>query len=168
MIEQADLEIVGRHLLHLGAGNHRDNMTRLRRFDHHCSMELAEEDFLGLVFLQNDEVLQIAPRGRNRTLRAVAERAITQGEARLSENWDLGENLRRMRKSLADGNVPREPLVICEASDGEQQYGLFYLQDGAHRALAFATLILLNETHYAPLLAFCSLSAPMWNRLAQA
>ena len=166
IIKEVGLNTVEQHLLQLGAGNHRDNMMRLRRFDRHCSMELAEEDFFGLVFLQNDEVLKIAPRGYDRTLRTVAERAITQGEARLSGNWDLGKNLRRMRESLAEGNAPREPLVICEARDGEWQFGPFYLQDGAHRALASATLILLNETPYKPQSAFCSLSAQMWDSLA--
>ena len=45
------------HILRMGGGNHPDNMKRLTRFEFHCTDELAEEDFFGLVFLQNDEVL---------------------------------------------------------------------------------------------------------------
>ena len=85
IVKETELETVEQHLVHLGAGNHRDNMTRLRRFDHHCIVELTEEDFLGLVFLQSDEVLNIAPRGYDRTLRAAAKRAIMLGDARVLE-----------------------------------------------------------------------------------
>lgn len=159
IIKETELETVERHLVHLGAGNHRDNMTRLRRFDRHCIVELSEEAFFGLVFLQNDEVLNIAPRGHDRSLRAIANRAIVLGNTRLSANWDLGENLRRMRESLASEDGLKQPLVVCEARDGEQQFGPFYLQDGSHRALAYATFILTNEAHYRPVLAFCSLSS---------
>jgi hypothetical protein len=168
IIKEADLETVEQHLVHLGAGNHRDNMMRLRRFDRHGIVEFAEEEFFGLVFLQNDEVLKIAPRGYDRTLRAVAKRAILLGEVRLSANWDLSENLRRMRESLAKDSLLNEPLVVCEARDGEQQHGPFYLQDGAHRALALATLILLDEAHYKPQSAFCSVSSRMWDHLTRA
>jgi hypothetical protein len=168
IVKEVELERVEQHLVHLGAGNHRDNMMRLRRFDHHCMVEFAEEDFFGLVFLQNDEVLSIAPRGYDRTLRAVAKRAIVLGEAKLSANWDLSENLRRMRKSLADDSAPIEPLVLCEARDGEQQYGRFYLQDGSHRALAFATLVLLNEAPYKPQSVFCSASSRVWDHIRNA
>lgn len=159
IIKETELETVVQHLVHLGAGNHGDNMTRLRRFDHHCIVELTEEDFFGLVFLQSDEVLNIAPRSYDRTLRAVAKRAMVLGDDRLSANWDMGENLRRMHESLVDQDGLKQPLVVCEARDGEQQFGQFYLQDGSHRALAYATLILTNEAHYRPVLAFCSLSS---------
>jgi hypothetical protein len=165
MIEQIGLEVVENHLLQLGAGNHRDNMTRLRRFECHCSMALTEEEFYRLVFLQNDEVLRIAPRGYDRTLRAVAERAISLEQPRLSANWDLAENLRRMREKLSKENFVQEPLVICEARDGEQQHGPFYLQDGSHRALACATLVLLNERKYERQIAFCSMSKRVYQSL---
>jgi len=168
IIKDADLETVEQHLIHLGSGNHHDNMMRLGRFDRHCIVEFAEEDFFRLVFLQNDEVLKIAPRGSDRTLRAVGRRAILLGEVRLSPNWDLGENLRRMRECLAKDDGLKQPLVVCEARDGEQQFGPFYLQDGSHRALAYATLILTNEVHYLPLSAFCSLSSWTQIRLPRA
>lgn len=168
ILKEAELETVEQHLVRLGGGNHRDNMTQLRRFDRHCIVQFAEEEFFGLVFLQNDEVLKIAPRGYDRTLHAVAKRAISLGDVRLSSNWDLSENLRRMRESLSGESGPNEPLVACEARDGEQQYGPFYLQDGSHRALAFATLILLNEARYNPQSAFCSVSFRMWDHLERA
>lgn len=169
IIAEAELETVEQHLVHLGAGNHRDNMTRLRRFDRHCIVEFSEEDFFGLVFLQNDDVLRIAPRGYDRTLRAVAKRAILLRDARLSANWDLGENLRRLRERISKHSLLlKEQLVVCEAHDGEQQHGPFYLQDGSHRALAFASLILLNEAPYSPQSAFCSVSSRVWDHLTRA
>ena len=147
-IARTSVELIGNHLLGLGGGNHRDNMARLARFECHYSVSLAEKEFLDLVFLQNDDVAKIAPRGCSRTLRAVAERAIALGQPRLASNWDLAENLRRMREKLASRSVFHEALVICEARNGEEQYGPWYIQDGSHRALAYATLMLLKETQY--------------------
>jgi hypothetical protein len=73
------LEVIENHLLRLGGRNHSDNMERLRRFKCHYSVSLVGEEFFELVFLQIDEVLRIAPRGDDRTLRAVARRAINLG-----------------------------------------------------------------------------------------
>jgi len=156
------LEAIENHLLRLGAGNHCDNIARLRRFECHCSVALVEKEFFELVFLQNDEVVRIAPRGDDRTLRAVAERTINLGQPRLGANWDLAENLRRMREKLGNGSIFQEALVVCEARDGEEQYGPWYLQDGSHRALACATLMLLNEAEYERQLAYCSMSKHMY------
>jgi hypothetical protein len=163
IIEQARLEGIESYLQSLGGGNQSDNMNRLRRFEHHCLVALTEEEFLGLVFLQNDEVLRIAPLGFDRTLRAVAERSVKLGQPRLSANWDLAENLDRMRERIGKADVFRGRLVICEARDGEEQFGPFYLQDGSHRALARATLLFLHEMPYDQQTAFCSTS-----RIAQA
>ncbi len=165
-IEHTKQEVIENHLLRVGGRNHRDNMERLRRFECHCSVSLVEEEFFKLVFLQNDDVLRIAPRGGDRTLRAVARRAINLRHPRLAANWDLAENLRRMREKLCTGSIFREALVICEARDGEEQYGPSYLQDGSHRALACATLMLLNEAQYEQQSAYCSMSKRMYQRLA--
>ncbi len=156
IIEQVDLEVVERHLSDLGMGNQADNMQRLERFRYHYLVSLTEDEFFGLVFLQNREVLRIAPRGFDRRLRAVAQRAINCGQPRLSDNWDLTENLRRMRERLKYSESPQQSLVICEARNGEERFGPFYLQDGSHRALARATLMLLNEAPFAQEIAFCS------------
>jgi hypothetical protein len=159
-IEQTSLEVIESHLLRMGGGNHPDNMERLRRFDCHCSVTLLEREFFELVFLQTDETVTIAPRGNDRTLQAVANRAIKNGQPRLSDNWDLAENLRRMRERIREGSMSQQPLVLCESRNGEEQHGPWYLQDGSHRALAFATLILLNEVQYNPHKAYCSMSRP--------
>ncbi len=140
-------------------------MERLARFECHCSVSLVEEEFLELVFLQNDEVARIAPRGGDGTLRAAAKRTINLEQPRLAANWDLAENLRRMREKLGKGSIFQEALVICEARDGEEQYGPWYLQDGSHRALACATLMLLNEAQYEQQIAYCSMSKSMYQRL---
>jgi hypothetical protein len=122
-------------------------------------VSLLAEEFLGLVFLQNDEVVRIAPRGDDRTLAAVARRAISLGQPRLTANWNLAENLCRMREKLASAsNIFGNALVICEARGGEEEYGPWYLQDGSHRALACAMLMLLNEAQYERQIAYCSMS----------
>jgi hypothetical protein len=165
-IEQVSLEVIENHLLHLGGGNHCDNMERLERFEFHCLVSLVEEEFFGLVFLQNDDVIRIAPRGDDRTLRAVARRTISLGQPRLSANWNLSENLSQMRKELGRRGIFRDALVICETRDGEEEYGPWYLQDGSHRALACATLTFLNEAQYEQQVAYCSMSERTYQRLS--
>lgn len=166
VLSQTGIEEIEGHLVRLGAGNHPDNLNRLMRFEFHCTIALAEQDFLGLVVLQNGEVLPISPRGYDRTLRAVAERAIKLGQPKLSNNWDLEANLQRMREKLGRENILRERLVICESRNGEERFGPFYLQDGSHRALAYATLILLGEAQYEEQVAFCSMSESLHNLLS--
>lgn len=165
-IEQTSLQVVEDHLLRLGGGNQRDNMERLRAFECHCSVSLSEEESLGLVFLQSHEVARIAPPGCDRTLRAVAQRAIDLGQPKLSDNWDLASNLSQMREKLLSGSI-YEALVICEARGGEERYGQWYLQDGSHRALAFATLMLLSEARYERQKAYCSMSRKTYQALSQ-
>ena len=167
ILEQTSIEKIEDHLLRLGGANHPDNMKQLMRFEFYCRSELAEDDFWGLVFLQNDEVLPISPRGYDRTLRSVAARAIELGQPRLSGNWDLGTNLQRMREKLAGESTFREQLLVCESRVGEQRFGRFYLQDGSHRALAYATLILLGEAQYEEQIAFCSMSESLHNVLSR-
>lgn len=166
MIRPTSLETIENHLERLGSGNNGDNMARLGRFESHCSGSLAEKEFFDLVFLQNnEEVLSIAPRDNNRTLRAVAKRAINLGQPMLSGNWDLAENLRRMREKLGQGSIFEEALVICESRNGEEKWGPWYLQDGSHRALACAMLILLHEARYAYQIAYCSMSETTYRDL---
>lgn len=163
VIAHTSLQSIENHLLSLGGGNHPDNMERLARFDGHYLVSLAENEFLDLVFLQNDDVAKIAPRGCSRALSAVAERGIALGQPRLASNWDLADNLRRMREKLTSRSVFHEPLVICEARNGEEQCGPWYIQDGSHRALAYTTLMLLKETPYEPQTAYCSMSKRMYH-----
>jgi hypothetical protein len=165
VIGQTTREAIENHLLRLSGGNHRDNMERVGRFECHCSVSLAEEEFFELVYLQNDEVVRIAPRGDDRTLRAVGKRAINLQQPKLAGNWDLALNLSRMRERLGKGSIFGEALVLCEARDGEEQHGPWYLQDGSHRALACATLMLLYEAQYEEQLAFCSMTKSTYRGL---
>jgi hypothetical protein len=164
-IGPASLDVIDAHLRRLGGGNHADNMERLGRFECHRLVSLLEREFFELVFLQCDDVVRIAPRGGNRTLHAVAERAVNLEQPRLADNWDLADNLRRMRDKLGKMSIFGEALVVCEARDGEERYGSWYLQDGSHRALACATLMLLNEVHYEPQNAYCSMSNGTYLRI---
>ena len=165
VIGQISLQEIENHLVRLGRGNHRDNMARLSRFERHFSVSLVQRDFFEPVFLQNAEVAKIAPPGTDRTLRAVAKRAINLGQPELSDNWNLAKNLRRMREQLAQGDIFQEALVVCEARNGEERWGPWYLQDGSHRALACSTLMLLNEAQYEQQLAYCSMSEPTYQKL---
>jgi len=154
-IHLVSLDEIEGHLSRLGGGNHVDNMKRLRRFAIYLSATLTEVEFLSLVFLQSEEVLSIVPPGQNRTLGAAARRAIDLRESKLSGNWDLAENLNRMRTKLAHKGGRLEPLVLCEAREGEQMHGQWYIQDGSHRALAYGTLLALGEVRYEHQETYC-------------
>jgi hypothetical protein len=149
----------------MGRGNHLDNMDRLSRFECHCSISLAEREFFELVFLQTVTTGKIAPAGEDRTLREVAKRAINLGQPKLSDNWDLSKNLHRMRERLAEGITFQKALVLRESNGEEEMWGQSYIQDGSHRALAFATLILLNEVQYEEQKAYCSMSQRTYQNL---
>ena len=96
---------------------------------------------------------------------AVANRAIKLGLPELSDNWNLAKNLCRMREKLGQESIFQEVLVLCEARDGEERWGPWYLQDGSHRAIACSTLMLLNEAQYERQLAYCSMSGQTYQNL---
>jgi hypothetical protein len=160
MICGVGLERIELHLQRLGEGNQSDNMARLRRFPCFCLGSLLEREFLELVFLQNNEVLAVTPRGQNRALYAVAQRAIDLKQPRLSTNWDLAANLQLMRTVLTNGNIQLQSLVLRETEAGEKQYGKWYLQDGSHRAIAYATLVIMKELPYLEQTAYFAMSKP--------
>ena len=165
MIEKSNSTTIEKHLLNLGGGNHDDNMRQVAGFECHWLVQLTKEEFFGLVFLQTDNLLSICPRGHDRTLRAVAERANRLGPPNLGPNWDLSENLRRMRELTTSGRVTFQPLLILESRPNEVNYGPFYLQDGSHRALAYAMLVMLGEVPYQDRLAYCSMNRSACNQL---
>jgi len=113
-IRLISLDEIEGHLSRLGRGNHCDNIKRLQRFAYFGSVTLGEAEFLNLVFLQNGEVARIVPERQDRKLRSVAQRAINLGQPRLSDNWDLAENLDRMRNKLGNRGGRLEPLVFVK------------------------------------------------------
>lgn len=133
------VEDVEAHLRALGGGNHTDNMAQVRGHAFHYLLELTAEELLGVVFLQADGLAELAPRGGDRRLGAVAARATTLGSRRLGPNWDLGEI--RARHAAVAGPLPA--LLLRDARGSETDHGgTWYLQDGCHRALGQAIAIL--------------------------
>lgn len=147
------LQEIERLLIELGSGNHFDNMRVISRYSRFYRMEaISEAEFFGLVFLQNREVAAIAPPGEDRRLRAVAHRALQHMSERFSDNWDIASI--RQRFSLAA--LPLPPLVLRDTLDSERQHGEWYLQDGSHRALAYAMAVLNKEASFTPQIAYCA------------
>jgi hypothetical protein len=163
MIHEVDLAALETFLR--DQDNLADNLNQIRRFARHWLMLLTEEEFFGLVFLQIDGLLAICPRGNDRTLRAVAERANRLGQPNLCPNWNLNANLSRMRELMAskEGRIP--PSLIRESNPNKLPYGPFYIQDGSHRALAYASLVITGEVRYEDRLAYCSMSEPVCDKL---
>lgn len=154
MIREATAEEIDQHLKRLGGGNHSDNMTIVSRVKKYSLVELSEEDFSQLVFLQSDAVIRICPRGGNRCLYEVAFRALEVAEPRqLGPDWNLEEIVQKTAEFLA-GQRPAETLLIREATQGEKQFGPWYLQDGSHRALGYAMAIVGSGIPYEPWLAY--------------
>jgi hypothetical protein len=152
-IRVATVGEIDQHLKRLGGGNHIDNMTVVSGFKRHSLVELSEEDFSHLLFLQSDDVVQICPRGGDRRLYAVALRALGAESPRLGPNWNLGEIMQQTNEILM-GQRSAEPLLIREANEVEKHFGPWYLQDGTHRALGYAMAILGSKTAYEPWMAY--------------
>jgi len=155
------------HLMSLGGGNHQDNMQSISFLPdegtpNYYLISLSEDEFFNLVFLQNNEVLAISPRGEDRRLRAVGTRALdllNTGGNRLSENWNLESNYNRFISFVRDRKAYELPaLVLRDARGSELEYegARWYLQDGSHRALANAMAILRRESRYQPISAYCA------------
>jgi len=140
----------------LGGGNHADNMKVLGAFFHDYLVELSRDDFLGLIFLQSKEVSAICPSAQDRRLQAVAARAISSTQRKLSNNWDLDLVSMRTEEFLQRSNGALAPLFLRDAHGLECKHGSWYLQDGSHRALGYAIALTSRETTYEGVRAFCA------------
>jgi hypothetical protein len=154
VIQVAKLDEVETLLLGLGGGNQADNMNVLRQFRTFFLAELTQLEFLGLVFLQNEEVIAICPRSQDRTLRSVACRAVQLGLPALSANWNLAKIAARTNETLKSGAL--RSLVLRETRDSELRYGSWYIQDGSHSALGCAIALATNTAPYSPVRAYCA------------
>lgn len=125
-------------------------------FPRHFLTELFEKDFFDLVFLQSSDIAAICPREQDRTLRAVAYRAVHSTKRQLSPNWDLDQVNCRIEELLCTPAPSISPLFLRDARDSERVFGRWYLQDGSHRALGYAVAVLTHRTPYSPVNAFCA------------
>ena len=148
ILKTVTLEEIESSLVDFGGGNHADNMNVLREFPRYFLVELSEAEFFALVFLQNDHVLSICPRGGDRSLRSVAQRALKVSSPDLHANWNLGEVIKRTQEHLVAG-LPFRPLILRDARQSELQFGEFYVQDGSHTALGYAMALLSSLTTYS-------------------
>jgi len=136
------------HLSRLG-GNLADNLLSLGIDPvvvsmKHYFVSLREEDFLGMVFLQNDHVRRIVPNGSDRSLSSVVRNAIValQSSPFLHSNWQLD----KIYAETIRTNGQFKPLALRDSKpSSELPFGEFYLQDGCHRALGYA-MALNNHT----------------------
>ncbi len=163
MIRRATIDEIEAHLLKLDGGNHEDNMKIIRGFPRHYLLTLSESEFHNLVFLQTTTIFKIVPRGSDRRLAAVAQRAsqLPPTEANLGSNWDITATVARFRNNyLTQTPVDLRTLVLRDTRNSECQWTEdgWYLQDGSHRALAYSMEILTRKIQYFPQLAFCATS----------
>jgi len=161
MVRTATVQEIEEHLKRLGAGNHIDNMNQVRRFSHHYSLTLNADDFFSLVFCEIPEVSRIVPSQSDRRLRAVAERAIklSESDTYLGSNWDIAEI--KSRSLTASVNVPGyqiPALLLRDVGRSEAKWSPngWYLQDGAHRALGYAMMVLEGRISYRSQSAYCA------------
>jgi len=155
----SSIEEIERHLLDLGAGNHKDNMVVMREFPHHFRVTLPQDIFMNLVFLQTSIVGKIVPSNEDRTLGTVAQRALSLGkeETNLGPNWNISEAITRFDNQYPPHqDVVLTALVLRESRGSELRWGPWYLQDGSHRALAYCMAILSGKFSYVPQGAFCA------------
>ena len=77
------------------------------------------------------------------------------GRAKLYPDRDLG----LIRDYFSDLQEKQEvppvtTLLLRDSSNNEKQYGQWHLQDGSHRALAYAMAIKENQVSYSPQLTY--------------
>jgi hypothetical protein len=134
----------------MGGGNHVDNMGGIRGFSYFFECHLSKEEFVCLAFLANESVRDIVPRGQDRRLAAVAERAAALGSVKIGSNWDLVKVRERTARMLLQ-DLPPTHLLLRDVRGGERDYGAeWYLQEGCHRALGFAIAVREGTTRYSP------------------
>jgi hypothetical protein len=138
-----------------GRGNHTDNMRVLREFSRFYIVELDESEFINLIFLQNEHVLEICPPGKDRKLKAVALRALKVKNPVLHANWDLGHVAARTEEALA--SPPLRALVLRPTRSSEVKYGDWYIQDGSHTALGYAMALLSGKSKFLTVRAYRAL-----------
>jgi hypothetical protein len=164
VIRSVTIPEIERDLLAMGGGNHKDNMEVISRFPEHYVVELSEDEFFSLVFLQVRELSIICPPGEDRTLRAVATRAIASSQRKLGENWDLDVIENRTREFLHSTSTQLAPLFLRDAHDSECRHGSWYLQDGCHRGLGYAMAVVSGSIGYSPATAICSTERDLQQR----
>ncbi|RLI51980.1 MAG: hypothetical protein DRP09_18665 [Candidatus Thorarchaeota archaeon] len=162
VIRKSSFREIETHLIGLGGGNQEDNLRSISSLPNYYLMMLSEDEFLNLVFLQNDGVIAIAPHGEDRRLRAVASRALRlyeSGETELSDNWNLESTFKRLKEHNPEQRGFELPaLVLRDARGSEREYdgARWYIQDGCHRALAYAMTVIRGDVTYQPQRAFCA------------
>lgn len=162
IISRSSRQEIKAHLENLGGGNQEDNIRNTSALPNYYLIRLSEDEFFNLIFLQNDEVVDIAPRGEDRRLRAVAGRALRlydSGDTDLSENWNLEGILKRLKKEHPKKTgFELSPLLLRDARGSERSHhgGRWYIQDGCHRALAYAMVLLREDLTYQSQRAFCA------------
>lgn len=160
-IREASIFEIEHHLVDLGSGNHVDNMEQVSEAPRHLLVELSEEDFRSLIFVESEEVASIMPLGRDRRLEMVVARAIglPKEHRALSENWNIDHIEQATNKWLTERNSSQLPtLLLRDLRDGEKQWAQngWYLQDGAHRSLGFLMAVMRGLTNYEPQQAYCA------------
>ncbi len=167
VVRKTSAEEIESHLLELGGKNQQDNMQSIRPFQFFYLLRLSEDDFFGLVFLQRPELHAMVPPCDDRRLCAVAERAMAIGRAKLYADWDLGLIHDHFSDLQEKQEVPPvTALLLRDSNNNEKRYGQWYLQDGSHRALAYAMAIKENQVSYSPQLTYLATNQRnvLWHR----
>lgn len=143
---------IEKHLVQLGAGNHEDNVESLIKFKHFYEVKLSKDEYFEIVFLA--DIKGITPKHMDRRLKVVAERAleliINSKDLFLQGNWDLSKLQTEFIEKYGAEEIPCLPnIVIRDTRCSEKDYGArWYIQDGCHRALAYAISIIKGEKKY--------------------
>jgi hypothetical protein len=158
IISSATIEELLRSVESLDRKRNEYTADAVTKFNNFYMVELAEQDFWNLVFLQNEEVLRIAPRGEDRSLKPVVRRALALSldAQKLSGNWDIGDILSRSREYIHEKSISVPPISLLEmAYQGHRnQIPPMYIQDGNHRCLGKGMVLSLCEIHYTPIQAY--------------
>lgn len=162
IIRSTSAEEIEQHLLALGGGNQVDNMKKTREHSNFYLVELNEEEFFELVFLDNNKMKPIVPDNSDRRLKAVSIRAGSElkenNNVTYDDNWDLRKNMEKFNAEYnSSAKIQLPELLIIDATGSEKNFGAqWYLQDGCHRALAYTIEILKGKIQYSAQQTYCA------------
>lgn len=115
-------------------------------------VELARDLFMRLVVVAAPGSRPLLPVREPRLLQHVAGRAVEVASTYRGP-WKMRYIL-ELRAGLAGGDRFPDLLILREKVDGEPAEGSLYLQDGNHRAIAYAMALIADGCEYVPVRAY--------------
>ena len=115
-------------------------------------VELPRDLFMRLVIVDARGSRPLLPPDKPRLLKHVAERTLEVASS-YDGPWNMHYIL-ELSRTFSTGLPCPDSLILREKVDGEPAEGSLYLQDGNHRAIAYAMALIADGCEYVPVRAY--------------